>query len=48
MIISNLISRDNIEKLHIKEGQVCDIKYNPRMEEYINYYNDVIYIGNAK
>lgn len=48
MLISNLISKENIEKLHLKEGQAYDIKYNPRMEEYLNYHNDVIYIGNAK
>lgn len=48
ILISNLISKDNIEKLHLIEGQVYDIKYNPGMDEYLNYHNDVIYVGNAK
>ena len=34
-----------IQKLHLIEGQVYDIKYNPGMDEYLNYHNDVIYVG---
>ena len=44
ILISNLISKDNIEKLHLKEGQVYDIKYNPDMDEYLTYHNDVIFV----
>lgn len=48
ILISNLISKDNIEKLHLKEGQVYDIKYNPGMDDYLNYHNEVIYVGSTK
>lgn len=48
LLISNLISKDNIEKLHLKEGQIYDIKYNPGMDEYLNYHNEVIYVGNIR
>lgn len=48
ILISNLISKENIEKLHLKEGKIYDIKYNPSMDKYLNYHNDVIYVGSAK
>lgn len=48
ILISNLISKDNKEKLHIKEGQVYDIKYNPGMDPYLDYHNKVIYVGNIR
>ena len=48
LLISNLISKDNIEKLHLKEGQIYDIKYNPGMDEYLSYHNEVIYVGNIR
>lgn len=48
ILISNLISKDNIEKLHLKEGKVYDIKYNPGMDSYLKYHNEVIYVGSAR
>ena len=48
LLISNLISKDNIEKLHLKEGQIYDIKYNSGMDEYLNYHNEVIYVDNIR
>ena len=48
ILISNLISKDNKEKLHIKEGQVYDIKYNPSMDPYLDYHNKVIYVGTIR
>ena len=48
ILISNLISKENIEKLHLIEGQVYDIKYNPGMDSYLKYHNEVIYVGSAR
>lgn len=47
ILISNLISKDNIEKLHLIKGQIYDIKYNPSMNEYLKYHNEVIYVGST-
>ena len=40
--------KENIEKLHLIEGQVNDIKYNPGMDSYLKYHNEVIYVGSAR
>lgn len=48
ILISSLISRENKEKLNLVDGQVYDIKYNDNMGKFLNYHNEVIYIGNVK
>lgn len=48
IIISNIISKEDLTKLHLKKGQVFDIKYVPEMETYLKYHNDVIFIGDIK
>lgn len=48
ILISSMISKENVEKLHLTEGQIYDIKYNPGMDEYLRYHNEVIYVGSIK
>lgn len=48
ILISSLISRENKEKLNLVDGQIYDIKYNDNMGKFLNYHNEVIYIGNVK
>ena len=43
--ISKLISKDNAEKLDIKPGTKYDIKYCHEMDSYIEYHNNVIFVG---
>ncbi len=48
ILISNIISDENKVKLHLIEGKVYDIGYNLDMEPFLNYHNDVIYVGITK
>lgn len=48
ILISSMISKENVEKLHLTEDQIYDIKYNPGMDEYLRYHNEVIYVGSIK
>ena len=43
--ISKLISKDNAEKLDIKTGTKYDIKYCYEMNSYLDYHNNVIFVG---
>lgn len=43
--ISKLISKDNAKKLDIKSGTKYDIKYCQQMSKYLDYHNNVIFVG---
>ena len=45
ILISNLVSKENLDKLNLENGKVYDIKYTSAMEEFLTYHNEVIYIG---
>lgn len=48
LMVSDLVSQENIEKLHISDDAIYDIKYNPNMDCFLKYHNDIIFIGNVK
>ena len=43
--ISKLISKDNADRLEIKSGTKYDIKYCNEMKNYLDYHNNVIFVG---
>ncbi len=43
--ISSMISKDNADKLNLVFGKKYNIKYNSKMEKYIQYHNDIIFIS---
>lgn len=43
--ISKLISKDNAAKLDIKSGTKYDIGYFKEMSQYLDYHNNVIFVG---
>lgn len=45
MLVSNMVSKDNFEKLHIDNTINYDIKYVQTMGKYLDYHNKVIFIG---
>ena len=42
--ISRLINKDNALKLNINSNQIYDIKYNPLMDDYLDYHNQFIFV----
>lgn len=45
MLVSNMVSKDNFDKLHIDDTINYDIKYAQTMEKYLDYHNKVIFVG---
>ena len=44
ILISSMISNDNATCLRLERGKTYDIKYNPKMNEFLEYHRDLIFI----
>lgn len=43
--VSELINKNNAEKLNIQNGQAYDLKYTREMEVYLDYHNHIVFVG---
>lgn len=44
ILISKLISKDDIKRLNLIEGKIYDIKYNENMKKFLDYHNEAIFV----
>lgn len=44
ILLSNMITTDNANKLELENGRIYDIKFNPGMKDFLAYHRDIIFI----
>lgn len=44
ILLSNMITIDNANKLELENGRIYDIKFNPGMKDFLAYHRDIIFI----
>ena len=42
--ISNIVNEENRKILHLKENDIFNIKYDGKMDEYLKYHNEYIFV----
>ena len=44
ILLSTIITNDNAKRLELENGRIYDIKFNPRMKDFLAYHRDIIFI----
>ncbi len=44
IMLSNMITSDNAQRLELESGRVYEIRFNPGMKDFLAYHRDVIFI----